>query len=365
MRTFYRYIFSQVFLAALCGVVLFIVIWISPEILFRIIKQTVYGEITPVLAFKLFFLEIPEILGKAIPVGLMLGGLFVFDRLSRDFEVTIFRSIGISIIRIIYPVFVISLFATLICFITYDRLIPYANSTIKQLKNDIHKSHFVYVDKTDSGKPKHALIVGNYNGKKIKDIKLLTFSESISDNAPLIKNIVMANYAIYDGSHWILKEGINYYIASSGVYENIKNFDKMEVFSKDISAEAHSLLVYSTKKSSEMQMCQLKEYLSLLKSANIKEDFRYILSKIHQRYAQAFSCIFLAICGVLLGFSKPGEKRIFGFTAAAAIIFIYYIIRPFLDMLAQTGIIAPVVAAWIPNIIVLISILLIIRFRQI
>ena len=64
-----RYIFKQVLTATLVGIVMFIVIWISPEILFKIIRNTIYGEITLQTALKLFFLEIPEILGKAVPVG--------------------------------------------------------------------------------------------------------------------------------------------------------------------------------------------------------------------------------------------------------------------------------------------------------
>ena len=41
-----------------------------------------------------------------------------------------------------------------------------------------------------------------------------------------------------------------------------------------------------------------------------------------------------------------------GFTIGIIIIFLYYLIVPFLDMLAQTGIVYPVISAWIPNIMI-------------
>ena len=94
MKLLDKYILKQIFAATLVGIILFIVVWISPEILFKIIKRTVAGEYTIAVAIKRFIFEIPEILGKAIPVGLLLGNLFIFDKLSKDFELTILRNIG-------------------------------------------------------------------------------------------------------------------------------------------------------------------------------------------------------------------------------------------------------------------------------
>ena len=69
--------------------------------------------------------EIPKILGKAFPVGLLLGSLFTFDKLSKDSELTIFRAVGMSFKRILAPLLVLSLIVTYLCFLTYDKWIPY------------------------------------------------------------------------------------------------------------------------------------------------------------------------------------------------------------------------------------------------
>ena len=57
--------------------------------LLKVIKATLSGEYTPSMAFMVIACEIPLILGKAFPVGLLLGTLFAFDKLSKDFELTI------------------------------------------------------------------------------------------------------------------------------------------------------------------------------------------------------------------------------------------------------------------------------------
>ncbi len=147
MKIIDKYIFKQVLFATIIGIVLFIIIWISPETLFRIMRQVSYGEVTRFEGVQLLFLAIPEILGKAIPVGLMLGSLFVFNALGGNSELTIFRGIGVSFQRLVLPVVAFSLIGTALCFVTYDKLIPYSSQKIREIRNITDVDNFVYVDK--------------------------------------------------------------------------------------------------------------------------------------------------------------------------------------------------------------------------
>ena len=359
-----RYIFKQVLTATLVGIVIFIVVWISPEILFKIIRNTIYGEITFQTAIKLFLFEIPEILGKAIPVGLMIGSLFVFDRLSKDSELTIIRGVGVSLQRLFVPIIILSIIGSGICYFVYKDLIPYSTFEIKKLKNEVFQSHFVYMDKAASGKPKNVLIVGGYDGNKISLIKYLMFSDRVSSDAPLIKSIITSNSAEIKNGYWVLNKGIEYKIASNGVYEKIIPFNKMRIFDEKSSEQAKKLLVFSTKRSKEMTNTELKSYMQVLKAVEMNDEYRLALSKYYQRFAQSIGCVLFAICGVLLGFSRPREKRFVGFSLGVSLIFVYYIILPFLDMLAQTGILTPFFVAWFPNLIIIATIYSLIKYKE-
>ncbi len=365
MKILDKYIFSQVLKATLMGILLFLILWISPEILFKIIRRFIYGEISLELALKLFFLEIPEILTKAIPVGLMLGGLFVFDRLSRDSELTIMRMSGVSNLRLVMPIFFLSLIGVVLCLSVYKHMIPYSTTEIKRLKNDIFQRHFVYIDKEKGEKPKQILIVGGFNGDYLYDIKLLKFSDNVNTETPLMDSILTSQSAEIKEDHWELVNGIKYEIATNGVYKMTRPFDRFEIFDKETTKKAQQLLIYSTKRPREMTDEQLLDYISLLKVMDMPEERRFTLSKYHQRLSHSFGCILLAICGVLLGISRPRERRLIGFTIAAALIFSYYIFIPFLDMLAQMGTIPPILAAWTPNLIVFFAIIGLIRYKNV
>ena len=65
----------------------------------------------------LFVCELPKILEKAFPVGLLLGSLFTFDKMSKDSELTIFRAVGMSFPRIVVPVVVMGFLFSLCSFL--------------------------------------------------------------------------------------------------------------------------------------------------------------------------------------------------------------------------------------------------------
>ena len=111
-----RYIFKHVAGATLVAVLLFTVVWMAPEVLLNIIKDALAGNYGIKTSILLLYYELPKILDKAFPVGLLLGTLFTFDKLSKDSELTIFRAVGMSFQRIVVPIIFLSLIFSSFCF---------------------------------------------------------------------------------------------------------------------------------------------------------------------------------------------------------------------------------------------------------
>ena len=139
-----------------------------------------------------------------------------------------------------------------------------------------------------------------------------------------------------------------YNISSDGIFEDIEKMPSMEILHGEDAQNAFKLMIYATKKEREITNSDLRKYISLLKKEGLDEEYRYMLNKYLQRYLHPFVCVLLAIMGVLLGFSKPREQRLIGFTIAIGCIFLYYITLPFFDLLAQKGILHPVLTAIFP-----------------
>jgi len=70
---FDKYIFKQVLMATLVCLLLFVIVWIAPETLVKVIKKIFTENMSLINAGKILLYELPIVLGKAIPVGILLG----------------------------------------------------------------------------------------------------------------------------------------------------------------------------------------------------------------------------------------------------------------------------------------------------
>ena len=115
-----KYIFNQVLGASLICILLFMVVWITPEILVNIVKSVSMKIITVKDGIKLAIFSMPLVLSKALPVGIFLGCLYSFNRMSKDSELTVIRGCGINFWRIIIMPILLGIVFFVTCFFVCD-----------------------------------------------------------------------------------------------------------------------------------------------------------------------------------------------------------------------------------------------------
>lgn len=349
-----KYILSQVVMATLACIMLFIVIWIAPETLLKVIKRTLAGVYDLSTAVQILLLEIPKILNKALPVGLLLGTLFTFDKLSKDSEITVMRSFGISFSRIVVPVIVFSLFVTAGCFVVYDKLIPLSVKRNSVIQGDNPRSHFVYTFKDKTGAPEKIMIVSNFDKNVIEKLVVLNFSGQQYSDANILSNIMISENAVYKDGVWSLPVAKKYKLNEDGIFDLIEDVKKVEIISGQKAQDVYTLMTYSVKRERELNNSELLNYVKLLKKEHLMDEYNYMLNKYLQRYFHSLICVLFAILGCLLGFSQPREQRLIGFTIAIAIVFSYYITLPFFDMLAEKRVLSPYITSTIQPLAILV-----------
>ena len=343
-----KYIFTQVMMATFVAILLFTVVWIAPEMLLNTIKKTLSGEYGVKTAFLVIIYELPKILGKAFPVGLLLGSLFTFDKLSKDSELTIFRAVGLSFQRIIAPVLVLSLIVTWLCFVTGDKLIPYSVNKAGALKGGYISTQYIYTQKDKEGIPTKAVVVSKFSKDTMYNVIVLDFSKKQYTDVHQLQDIYYAKTGKNFDNRWELYDITQYELSNDGIYIDINKIPKMDILEGESAKNAFTLMTYSVKKEREINNHDLHNYIKLLKKEGLDEEYRYMLNKYLQRFFHPLVCILLAIMGALLGFSKPREQKLIGFTIAIGCIFVYYITLPFFDLLAEKGILPPLITAILP-----------------
>lgn len=343
-----KYIFKQVCITTIVSILLFTIVWIAPEMLLNTIKKVLEGDMTPKTGVLFLTCQLPLILSKAFPVGLLLGSLFTFDKLSKDSELTIFRAVGLPFRRIVAPVIALSIIVSFLCFVTIDKLVPLSSSMIAKIKDRNPESQYIYTQKDDNGKPTLSVVVSKYNKKEMTNVIVLDFADSRYTDLHGISTIYVAKHGEFMPDRWKLTDITRYQISQDGIFDNIDSLGEMDILKGHWASDIQCIMNYSTKKEREISNKNLHKYIKLLKMIKNDETYNLMLNKYFQRFFHPFICVLLAVLGCLLGFSKPREQRMVGFAIAIGAIFVYYITLPFFDLLAEKSILNPFITAIFP-----------------
>ena len=111
MRRLDRYVvryFLQAYFYCVAG---FVSIWFIFDISDNI-STFLDQRISRLLILKYYFTQVPQILVVLLPVALLLALLFSLGRLSRSNEIVSMLTAGVSLPRILAPLFIIALLTT-------------------------------------------------------------------------------------------------------------------------------------------------------------------------------------------------------------------------------------------------------------
>ncbi len=363
-----RYLFSQVFKATLVCILLFGIIWIAPETLMKTVQRVMNGEYTLAFGINVLLCEIPKILANALSVGVFLGTLFTFDKLSKDSEVTILRACGASFNRIIASLLVLGVFTSVLVFFVRDRLIPFTECTYSlKRKASTKVTHFVFPTKNNEDKMEKIIIVPEFVNYSINDVVVFDFNTELEKTGgSLLSSIKTTDFVRFNerDNTWRINEATVYNISEDGIYHEVGKERGTVILDGERGRNAYELMKSSVKRDREMTNDEIKHYIRLLKKESMDDEYRSMLHKYLSRLSQVLMTVLFVVFGALLGFSKPREQRLIGFTLAVLTIFLYYITMPFLDLMAEKGVLPPVISAFLAPALLLVAILVLKKHKD-
>lgn len=359
-----KYIFSQVFFACFACIFIFMIVWIMPEILLKTVQRIINGTYTLQTGLSILLFEMPKVLNIALPVGMLLGTILTFDKLSKDFEITVLRGSGIPFFRIIASVILLSVLATGMTFIVGSKLLPLSANKLIDIKGDNRSSQFVFPVKQEDGYMDKILIVSNFDDNNIRDVIVLNFYDEEDESSSLLSSIVVSDYVKYDHQNWSINNGKKYVISHDGIFKKIEDVKDVPVLGGHSATNAYKIMKYSVYRDRELNNAQIFEYIKLLKQERMDDEYRFMLNKFIQRFTHSFMCVIFAILGCLLGFSQPREQKFIGMLIAVGIIFAYYITIPFFDLLAEKAVLSPWVTSMIAPVLASALIVLLKRIKD-
>lgn len=345
MKLLDKYILKQVIERFIMGVLVFTSILFASDTFMTLIKQIAKYGIPFKIAFILVILSLPSIFVMTIPMGVLLSTVMTLNKLSLASELTVMRACGIGFNRIAKPVFI---FAVVMCFASFfinETIVPVMTKQSKDLalwafcqKNIPEGKHdFTFQELNEDKTLKRMFYVESCEDKKFNNVTVLDMSK---DDAI---HVLQAQSGGSSTKGWIFNNGIIYTIADKGKVLNATYFGKtVAQFGVNLKKELKKNV------SKEHNFLQLCIFIAKNKNLDYRQD---LIIDLFDKLALPLTTVVLVLLGVPLAITPPRVRYNRGFLFSILIIFAYYLIRAISLSFGQAGELNPIIAAFMPNIV--------------
>ena len=300
---------------------------------------------------KLVLFLMPYFLIFTIPISLLLSILIGLGRLSADNEITVLKGAGISIYRLLYPIFGASLAAFLLTLSLSLFFLPHSNFAMKNLLFSIirHNASAGIREKVFNDNFKGLLLFANSipaHGNFMEGVIISDSRESVEPST------IFAEKALFISDPESSRVSLRLENGSTHTIDlKKKSYRKMDFSSYDINLDMESPMTDTNrdniKESTEMTT---KELITKIKTPGLKEEIkRESIVELNKKFALPFSCLIFGILGLTLGIKVHKAARARGITIGILVMIIYYLFQLGGAALTEAGIISPWLGAWLPN----------------
>jgi lipopolysaccharide export system permease protein len=365
MQILDRYLIRQFGFALIFSLIAFWVIFLVVDLVEHLDKF-IDKRAPFFLVIKYYFYYTPYILVLSLPVAMLLSCLFSVGQLSKYNELTAMKSAGISLYRILLPIFVLSFLISLFVIGFGGSIVPLTYQKMMEVKT-------VEIEK---GKRERNIIFNNVfvQGEDGRIFHLATYDtkEKIGTGALVqrfegsrIKEEIRAKKVRWENNGWLFEDGTERIFSdsvaeleSSEGLRRIKpdsplnhaevyhTFDRLFRLDLKIRPEA---LARRQKKPDEMGYFELADYVKIKKRSGqvvAKES-----TDLHLKIAFPFVNFIIVLFGAPLAANPKRSGLAIGFAISLFISFVYYTLIRMGQSFGYSEKLPPLLAAWAANIL--------------
>lgn len=288
--------------------------------------------------------RLPWIAFQVIPVSVLLAALLSLGNLARHNELLAMKMGQLSSLRIVTPLLILSLLASLAALVMGESIVPRMNERALNL-------YRVKVKKVAAfQRTKENDIWYRAKGNRFLHISLMEVASGtvrgftlfeLSPDFQLIRR-VDAKEARWHEGRWWLKEGEVSLTRPDGTYR-VDSFTTLALELEEGPAD----LAQVVRESEEMSSAELREYIERLVKSGVN-SIRYKVD-LAAKGSTAFVSLVMAIIGIAFAL-RTGKGGVMAWAGACVLVGVcYWILLSVSISLGRGGVLHPLIAAWLPN----------------
>jgi lipopolysaccharide export system permease protein len=357
-----RLVLLELYAPLLFGIGMFAMLTLVSVALQEALKFVTKYNLPVSIVGKYLLLDAPRFIMYSIPMGTLLGSLLSAGRLNSDHEITGLRALGVSLYRVILPYLAVGLLMSILTLLLAERIVPLCNSQLKEMKNGLLmqttgqiKAEQVNWPFFVNGKLQWLLLAGSMDGTQLQDVLLVYL-----DPKDRYKNAyITANRAVWQGKSWTFfdMQTISLEQRKAGGSQEpehqraVMEQTKMVIPDFEIAPEQ---LMLRSKTSDDLTYRQLAQVIEEKRKMGDKGPLlREFMTKLAFKLSIPFTPLFFALIAVPLSIRPQRSTSAMGMGIALLIVIAFYVVMSVCQKAGTAGALPSVVAAWVPNALML------------
>ncbi|MBW2619346.1 MAG: LPS export ABC transporter permease LptG [Deltaproteobacteria bacterium] len=293
-----------------------------------------------------FLMSVPSVIFHMTPVSVLVAVLISLGLLARNSEIVALKASGVSLYRLAIPIFLSAVLLSLLCFVLSDIIIPRTSAQANAIWN-------VEVEKQqDLSSPVHRDIwfrseSGLLNLRVYDRLKRTMNGVSfyrLNDGFRLVER-TEAKSARWVNDRWEFHDGLVKTYLPDGQL-SVRRF-KREMINLP---EMPDKFTQVTSSAEEMNFSELSDWIRRMEAEGY-DPLRYEVD-LHLKLSFPFICAIMALIGLPIAFWKEkGGGIALGVGVGIGLSFMYIVFLGLSRSLGYSGLVPPVVAAWMPNLV--------------
>jgi lipopolysaccharide export system permease protein len=339
-----RYVLREFTTYLVLGLIGFITIFIVVDVFEKIDVFLDHKAPFP-LILRFYLYRAPEVVVQVLPVALLLATFLSLGQLNKFGELTAMRAVGLSLLRILGPVFGMATLATLASLVFSEIVVPRANRERdhiydQQIQRVTPRTVTERADVTYLGDGGRIYVMRLYlvAEKRMHEVTLQEF-----ERGRLVRRIDAAE-ATWAGNRWVFSSGFRR--TFEGDVEKAEPFERMAV---DGLAEVPEDFAKEGRNPDEMNYLELRAYVDRLRASGARVA-NYLVD-LHLKLSFPLINLIVVMIGAPIATRLRMQSAALGFGLSVAISFIYYAFMRAGQALGHNGALPPYLAAWLGDIV--------------